>query len=127
MRYLVTALIGLVVGALGASVLAAVLRDRDPYPKALMVVMKHDLGAAREAAGKGECARNEAPLRNLAHLSSDLGATFGASDDRVFERYASDLRARIDDATTASTDCPRQTEALTAVSNVCSACHRDYR
>lgn len=127
MRYVACLGIGLFVGLLCALMAIGLMRPRDTYPRAMMNVMKHTLGTARNAA-TGDCADNESRLRLLGLLAVDLEPTFlsGADDERVFARYAESLRARIAEAAAAS-PCPAQAAALTAVGNACEDCHRDYR
>lgn len=127
MRYVACLGIGLFVGLLCALMAIGLMRPRDSYPRAMMNVMKHTLGTARNAA-TGDCADNEPRLRLLGLLAVDLEPTFlsGADDERVFARYAESLRARIAEASAAAA-CPAQAAALTAIGNACEDCHRDYR
>ena len=128
MRYLACLGIGLFVGLLCALMAIGLMRPRDTYPRAMMNVMKHTLGSARTAAVDGSCTGNEPRLRVLGLLAADLEPTFlsGVGDERVFARYAGNLRTRIAEAAAADA-CPAQAAALTAVENACEDCHRDYR
>lgn len=130
MRYVVCLIIGLVIGAIAASTAGNAFARRHAWPRAVMNVMQHELGTARSAARGSQCA-TPAMADASAHLKllgGDLERALLAPDakDRVFSRYASDMRDTVAkwDVTA---DCPRQAEALTAISNACDACHRDYR
>ncbi len=128
MRYLVCLVIGLMAGALLASTAAAILGKRDPYPRALMSVMQHELKLARDATAN-RCEGIAKPLDLLATLTEDIEVAMphGEKVDRVFRQYVVDLRSTLATVRAASGDCARQTQALTDVGNACSACHRDYR
>lgn len=130
MRYLLCLVGGALLGALLALTAASTLQRRNAWPRAIMNVMQHELGLAREAARQGRCA--EAPLRgaqaHLALLSDDLERALldHGAKDRVFSKYAQDLHSAVA-AWDASADCPRQAAALGEVAQACDACHRDYR
>jgi len=130
MRYLVCLILGVVIGGLLAMTLANTLQRRNAWPRALMNVMQHELGDARNAAKGGACPspvlqRASAHLRLLA---DDLEPALLApgSKDRVLSQYTRDFGKAVA-AWETSADCPRQAEALTAIANACEACHRDYR
>jgi hypothetical protein len=130
MRYLICLIGGVLLGAMIALTVANALQRRNAWPRAVMTVMQHELGSARDAARAGQCTASEArtSTAHLALLGQDLERALlapGASD-RVFTQYANDLRDAVAKAQ-AATDCPQQTAALTDVSNACDACHRDYR
>ena len=127
MRYLVCLFIGLVIGALCATTAASILGQRNPYPRALMRVMQHELGDAREAARTRACTDNPRRLATLDVLAGDIATAIPHGDppDRVFGTYVDDLRKHL--ATARAGDCATQGPALTEVANACDACHRDYR
>ncbi|HEY0229617.1 MAG TPA: hypothetical protein VGC55_00075 [Dokdonella sp.] len=130
MRYLICLIGGVLLGALIALTAANALQRRNAWPRAVMNVMQHELGSARDAARLGQCATPaaNASTAHLALLGQDLEPALlaaGASD-RVFTQYADDLRKAVAKAQSAP-DCPQRSAALTDVSNACDACHRDYR
>lgn len=130
MRYLLCLIGGALFGALLAMTAASALQRRHAWPRALMIVMQHELGDARETARLGRCA--EPSMRNaqshLALLSGDLERALlaPATSDRVFAKYADDLRGRIG-SWDPTAECSRQAASLNEVSQACDACHRDYR
>jgi len=130
MRYLLCLIVGLIAGAIVAGSAGQALSRRHAWPRALMTVMQHELGAARTAAQTGQCRTPDVTdaAARLRLLAKDLEPALLAPDarDRVFSQYAADLRATVAQWDTGA-DCARQGEALTAVANACDACHRDYR
>jgi hypothetical protein len=127
MRYLVCLLLGLMIGAIGATTAANILARRDAYPKALMGVMHHELETARKAAQQKACTDDGHAMTKLALLANDIHTAMpdNGSPDRVFDLYTRKLAEAVDAAATA--ECPQRTDALTRVSNACDDCHRDYR
>lgn len=127
MRYLVCLVIGLLAGAITATTAARILDHRDPYPKALMNVMKHELGMASAAAEKLQCEQDHYAMSKLAMMAADIPIAMPAGEkpDRVFQQYVEGLQAAIFKAGDAP--CAQRAEALTALKNACDDCHRDYR
>lgn len=130
MRYFLCLILGLVIGAILASTAGQAFSRRHAWPRAVMNVMQHELGAARTASQTGRCT-DPAMASAAAHLNllaADIEAALLApgAKDRVLSQYASDMRATVAKWDTTA-DCARQGEALTAVANACDACHRDYR
>ncbi|MEZ5462950.1 hypothetical protein [Dokdonella sp.] len=127
MRYLVCLLVGLLVGALVATTAANILNRRDPYPKALMNVMKHELGMASAAADRLQCEEDRYAMSKLAMMAGDIEIAMpaGQKPDRVFKQYVENFRKAIYKA--GDTPCPQRAEALIELKNACDDCHRDYR
>ena len=130
MRYLVCLLGGALLGALIAITAANILRERHAWPRAVMTVMQHELGGARDLVHADQCTTPEA-VSAAAHLNlmaSDIEPAIlpAGAHDRVFSQYATDLHAAIA-GFTAATDCPARRDALTKITNACDACHRDYK
>jgi hypothetical protein len=130
MRYLVTLIGGVLLGALAALTISSLLHPRDPWPRALMGVMQHSLGAVRGEVNAGRCddpAIDEASKR-LVLMAADIEPALLPPDahDRVFTQYANDLRTKIA-AFDAARGCPARRTAVTDLANACEACHRDYK
>jgi hypothetical protein len=130
MRYLICLIVGLLAGALMASMAANAIAQRHAWPRGLMNVMQHELVDARGAARAGKCLAPAMPAAaaHLQLLATDLEPAVLAPDakDRVFSQYASEMREAIAHWDPKA-DCALQTDALTKVANACEACHRDYR
>ena len=131
MRYIVCLIAGLLVGALFAMTLANALQRRNAWPRAVMTVMQHELGAARDAARAGRCSATDgaAADAHLGLLGQDLERAFpDIAEERVFKQYADEFRTAVQKAAAAGGgDCPHRAAALTDVANASDACHRDYR
>jgi hypothetical protein len=130
MRYLVCLIGGALLGALLAVTIANILGARNAYPRALMNVMQHELGRARDLVHDDCCTTPEtaAAAAHLALMSGDLEAALLApgAHDRVFSQYANDLRDAVA-AFESAPDCPARRETLTRIGHACDACHRDYK
>ncbi len=129
MRFIVCLMIGAIVGALLATTAAGILRPKQSYPRALMVVIKEEMKQARGIAKDNNCAGIEKPLNMLGLLADDIESAIPHGDppDRVFRQYSEDFRKKVRGAIDGSGNCTAQREALVEVSNACEACHRDYR
>lgn len=131
MRYLVCVVVGVLIGAMCALTTASVLGQRNAWPRAVMTVMQHELGAARDDVRAGRCTDADlaAPSAHLQLLSADIEAALlpAGAHDRVFSQYADDLRAQIEAFARPGGDCAARNEALTKVGHACEACHRDYK
>ena len=130
MRYLVCLIVGLVAGALMASMAGNAIAQRHAWPRGLMNVMQHELVDARGAVRAGQCALPTLPAASahLQLLATDLEPMLlpAGTKDRVLSQYISEMRTSVG-AWDPKAECPRQAEALTAIANACEACHRDYR
>jgi hypothetical protein len=130
MRYLVCLLGGAFLGALLAITAAGILGQRHAYPKAVMTVMQHELGRARDLVRGERCMAPDAASAgaHLELLAPDIEPAIlpPGAHDRVFTQYASDLKAAIKVYVTAA-DCPARKDAVTKVADACDACHRDYK
>ena len=130
MRYLICLLGGAFLGALLTITVTGILGQRHAYPKAVMTVMQHELGRARDLVKGDRCMAPEAATAgaHLGLLSADIEPAIlpPGAHDRVFSQYASDLRTAIA-AYDKAIDCPARADAVTKVANACDACHRDYK
>ena len=130
MRYLVVLVVGLVCGALLATIGLNALQRKHAWPRALMTTMRHVVADTRAAMKQQPCntellARSREHLRLLGHHVEPAVLGPDASD-RVFSQYSRDFGTALD-AWDASAACPQQAEALQRVGQACDGCHRDYR
>ena len=131
MRYLVCLVAGLILGTLIALTAANIMGQRNAWPRAVMTVMQHELGRARDAVRQDRCTIEDADAAaaHLKLLASDIEPALLApgAHDRVFSQYASDLREAVSAFSQAGSDCVARRAAVTKVANACDACHRDYK
>jgi hypothetical protein len=130
MRYLICLLGGALIGALVAVTAASILGQRNAWPRAVMTVMQHELGRARDLVHDNQCTAPEtaSAAAHLELMAADIEPAILApgAHDRVFSQYAADLRKAI--ATfSAAGECAARRDALTKIANACDACHRDYK
>ncbi|MGH8173036.1 MAG: hypothetical protein ACREPX_07795 [Rhodanobacteraceae bacterium] len=131
MRYLVCVVVGVLIGAMCALTAASVLAARHPWPRAVMTVMQHEFGAARDGVRAGRCSDADvaSASAHLKLLSADIEPALLApgAHDRVFSQYAEDLRREIAAFAAPGGDCVARAEAVTKIGHACDACHRDYK
>lgn len=130
MRYIVCLIGGALLGALVAVTIANILGQRNAWPRALMTVMQHEVGRARDLVHDNACTTPEvnATAEHLRLMAGDIESALLApgAKDRVFSQYASDLRDAVA-AFAVAPDCTTRSQALTKVAHACDACHRDYK
>ena len=131
MRFLICLIVGVLIGAMCAMTAANVLGQRNAWPRAVMTVMQHELGVAREGVRAGRCTQGDvaSTAAHLKLLSSDIESALLApgKHDRVFSQYADDLRREIGALDAPDLDCAARSEVLTKIGQACDACHRDYK
>jgi hypothetical protein len=131
MRYLVCLIGGALFGALMTLTAANILRQRNAWPRALMTVMQHELGQARDAVRDGHCTAPEtaSAVAHLRLMAADIEQALlpPGARDRVFSQYAQDLRDAISAYEASGNDCAVRRDALTKIADACDACHRDYK
>ena len=126
MRLAILFALGLAIGAIATANIMSALRERDAYPRGLMNVMQHDLGALRAEARTPRCAAGATTsLEQLRGLAGSIETAVYGEDppDPPFAEYARHLRA----ALPATVDCKAMPLALAKVGAACDACHRQYR
>ena len=129
MKYLILFLIGIAVGALGATSAVNALARSHAWQRGLMEVMQHEYGGLRDAVRSGRCA---APTREklwLGQLTAEVEPAFypDSPPDAPFREYTQRLRESIASLPDAATDCSALAPVVTRIGNDCEACHRQYR
>lgn len=130
MRYVVSIVIGLVTGAMLATMGMKFLQEQGAWPRAVMTILGAEMKRTRDFAEQRQCNSAEA-VTSLAHLelmANDIDRVLLAGhEDRVFSQYSRKLADTVNDARAALPDCEAYSVAITQVGDACSACHRDYR
>jgi cytochrome c556 len=128
-RYLFMALLGLVIGVV-ASVMAmrAIEQRRDPYPEAVMHVMRAHMQALKGNVTQNRCAATDVipHLQALRTMANDIEPAFkDMQGDDKFAGYASELRAAVDTSLlTPPLNCPGVQAAAAKIGQACESCHR---
>jgi cytochrome c556 len=131
MRYFAMLLIGLFTGSLGAVAAMSALKSDVPYNDAIMVVMKHQMGAMHGMHESGKCDATEANHRIalLGAAASDVDAAFlPVGDDAKFKELSGKLRQAIATAqATPRGDCAALKKTMGDIGQHCKACHDVFR
>jgi hypothetical protein len=130
MRSLLLLGLGVVIGAMVATIIANTLSRRDAYARGVMAVLQQHYGSLREGVRHGRCDRDLAPTRSLlATLSGELApAVYGDSTpDAPFREYVQRLRDAVAALPDRATGCPALAPQLNRIGDACDACHRQYR
>lgn len=132
MRQLILLLIGLLAGAIAATMVANMLQQRRAYPRGLMRVLQHHIAELRAAERRDRCA--DAALAThftrIAELSHDIAASVYV--DPLGEPRMVELAGALRDAATAGRSAPASScialsAALRTTTEACDTCHREYR
>lgn len=129
MRALLLVILGLAIGAIGATFALSALRQGTPYHKAVMAVMQHHMGVLREDVRANRCEAKGAAghLRRLGEEADDIGTAFADMDEgfrQATDRLTTSLRSAI---AAPVGDCAALAAVLAPVGEACQSCHRQYR
>ncbi|UPG93219.1 cytochrome c [Luteibacter aegosomatissinici] len=129
MRALLLVVLGLAIGALGATFAISALRQGTPFHDGVMAVMQHHMGALRANVRAKQCDAKASALRlgRLRQEAGDITEAFPGTDP-AFSHAAGALSTALDSAIAAQpATCEALTAALKPVGDACSACHQQYR
>ncbi|MBB3227140.1 cytochrome c556 [Luteibacter sp. Sphag1AF] len=129
MRALLLILLGLAIGAMGATAAISALRQGTPYHRGVMAVMQHHMGVLRDHVRQGQCEATSIQ-KHLSHLSDgarDIDEAFPSMDDG-FYTAARRLDSALDAAQKAGpATCEALAAALKPVGDACQSCHQNFR
>ena len=131
MRSLILLVLGIAIGAIAALQVGTVWRQRDAYPRGVMAVMQHHLGALHQEIVGNQCplAQNALHLdwlQRMAGVIPDALPQYG--HDGHFQNFVHRLQGEI--RTTQSplpTGCRTLEPRIRAIGGACEACHAEYR
>lgn len=121
--------LGLVIGVLGTVFAMKALRQRDPFPQAVMSVMAHHMGALSGSVKAQRCDATQSRdhLLRLQSTAGDIPSAF-AGEEPHFLDAAGKLRSAIQGAVQASpVDCAGLAAAIKPIGDACQSCHEQYR
>lgn len=133
MRALLLVILGLAIGAVGATMIGNVLRMRDAYPRGVMVVMQHHLSAAQKALRSRDCQVSTvvAHMRRLAAVDAEIAPAFGADSGPLEAGFANAANALQDAVTKALSrplaSCRDGSAPVAQIAQRCDDCHQRYR
>ena len=130
MKLLIALVVGVLIGAMGAVVVANTLRQRDAYARGLMDVMQHHYSSMREGLRVQRCepAETARALARLRALAPDIDTAVFADDtpDAPFREFSARLVTTLDRAP-AAPDCAALAPLVQDIGTVCDECHQQYR
>lgn len=129
MRAALLIVLGLAIGIVGTVFAMNALKERNPFPHAVMAVMAHHSGELRNAIKSQRCdaISNREHLERLLSTSADILPAFPGTD-QGFADEAAQLRTRLQSAAQAApADCAALAVALKPVGETCQSCHQKYR
>lgn len=129
MRALLLVILGLVVGAMGATFALSALRQGTPFHQGLMAVMQHHMGALRANVRAKQCDAkgSAAHLGRMREAAGDIREAF-PDMEAAFQTAGDRLGTALDGAVaTAPATCDALVVALKPVGEACQACHQQYR
>jgi cytochrome c556 len=129
MRAAILLVLGLVIGIMGTVFSMNALRERNPFPHAVMSVMAHHVGALSGAIKSQQCdaARAQQHLTRLLETSADIKEAFPGMDAPFLDE-ATKLHEQTRAALLAApADCKALAAVIKPIGEVCQSCHQQYR
>lgn len=133
MRSIMLVVIGLVLGAVAATTVGNVLHMRNAYPRAVMTVMRHHMGALQGALKRQQCpaGATRMHLQRLSSVSNEILPAFSGPDgdiDPHFKADAEHLQEAFRQALgTAPESCANLASSMQKIGDTCDSCHRQFR
>ncbi|MEP6938306.1 MAG: hypothetical protein ABI846_00965 [Rudaea sp.] len=129
MKLVIALVVGVLVGAMCAVIVANTLRQRDAYARGLMDVMQHHYAGLRESVRARRCEPTASAhaLAQLRALAPDIDAAVFADDtpEASFRELSARLVTSLEHAPPA--DCAALAPIVQQVGKVCDECHQQYR
>ncbi|MBS0582706.1 MAG: cytochrome c [Proteobacteria bacterium] len=132
MKHAALFLVGLIIGAVGAVIVANALRARDAYARGAMDVMQHHYGSLRENLRAKRCDAHKTALAlsQLRALGNEIEPAVypDSTPESSFREFSSRLRDALDAGIAAApADCAALAPVVEKVGKVCEECHQQYR
>ena len=132
MRLLVLFILGAVLGGAVAMLAINAQQQRSAYPRGVMAVLQNDLGRLRDIAKTQPCdvSKSSALAQRLRNATQEIEPAMypNGEVDPTFHRYAEKLRNTLDQSiSTPVSDCAGLSKNVTAISEHCENCHREFR
>lgn len=129
MRALLLVILGLAVGAMGATFALSALRQGTPFHSGVMAVMQHHMGALRSNVRAKQCdAKGNAPhLARMRETAADIRDAFPEMEPAFFGADDTLLKSLDAAVAAAPTTCEALVAALKPVGDACQSCHQQFR
>lgn len=137
MKHVILLLIGLLAGAMGATVVVNTLRQRDAFARGVMDVMQHHYASLREEIRAQRCDVADSTQMKSAHavtqlraLANDIELAIYADviPEASFREFTRRLHASLDAIPSPPpADCAALAPLVQKVGKVCDDCHQQYR
>jgi cytochrome c556 len=129
MRALLLVILGLAVGAMGATFALSALRQGTPFHSGVMAVMQHHMGALRGNVRAKQCdAKGSADhLARMRETAGDIRQAFPDMEPAFFQADDGLLKALDGALAAAPGTCEALVAALKPVGDACQSCHQQFR
>ncbi len=131
MRNLILLLIGLFLGAMGATVVSNTLQQRSAYARGTMNVMQHHYASLREDIRARRCDANRSAfaVAQLRALSAEVAPAVypDTTPDAPFREFMQRLDNELTAATPPPAQCADLAPLVQKIGKVCDDCHQQYR
>ncbi|MDE2178695.1 MAG: hypothetical protein KGJ50_10390 [Xanthomonadaceae bacterium] len=131
MRSLILLVLGIAIGAIAALQVSTAWRQRDAYPRGVMAVMQHHLGALHQAVVAKQCPLAQSALhldwlQRMAGTIPDALPQYG--HDAHFQDFVHRLQGEIRRTQSPLPGtCGALEPRIRAIGGACEACHAEYR
>jgi hypothetical protein len=129
MRALLLVILGLAVGAMGATFAISALRQGTPFHNGVMAVMQHHMGALRANVRAKQCGAkgNGAHLARMRETAGDIRQAFPDMEPAFIQADDGLLKSLDGALAAAPATCEALVAALKPVGDACQSCHQQYR
>jgi cytochrome c556 len=137
MKFAILFLLGLLLGAMGATIVVNTLGQRDAYPRGLMNVMGHHYASLREALRTQRCdnmsgtqLKSTLAIAQMRALTEDIEPAMypGERADPPFREFNDRLRNALAEVPApAPADCAALQPLVQKIGKACDDCHQQYR
>ncbi len=129
MRALLLVILGLAVGAMGATFALSALRQGTPFHSGVMAVMQHHMGVLRGNVRAKQCdAKGSADhLSRMRETAGDIRQAFPDMEPAFFQADDGLLKALDGAIAAAPGTCEALVAALKPVGDACQSCHQQFR
>jgi cytochrome c556 len=129
MRALLLVILGLAVGAMGATFALSALRQGTPFHSGVMAVMQHHMGALRTKVRAKQCDAkgNTDHLTRMRDAAGDIREAFPDMEPAFFQADDTLIKSLDGALAAAPGTCEALVAALKPVGDACQSCHQQFR